>query len=161
MIMKQGVIFIHLLVIQGVFGTTWERYEGKRCSQDQGSALELTGSQDGKYSLNKCKQQCIDTPGCAGTMRLSKMEKRKHQCYLIGPARMDACLEQPDGVPCSDDGARCCSGMCTEGSKLGEKGCTMRYESVKGPGAAWTEEDISITRERVFAMISPVEEDKI
>ena len=32
---------------------------------------------------------------------------------------------------------------------------------MKGPGAAWTEEDISITRERVFAMISPVEEDKI
>jgi len=165
-----------LVILQGVLGVEWERYEGKFCSSSKGSTLEITGWGDGSYSLDDCKQQCLDNPDCAGTMRYASAETKKNKCFLRGATDIDECkdsknwimfimkeecLEQPDGVPCSDDGAKCCGGRCTKGSELGGKGCTMQYESVKGPGAAWSEEDISITRERVFAMISPEEADKL
>jgi len=170
-------LILNVAVIQGVFSVTWERYEGKKCNEKHGSITELTGDQDPKYSLADCKQQCLDTSGCMGTGRAIRKEDKTYECYLIGNLKnidncmdtdkwvtfvlKDECQENPDGVPCSDDGARCCGGRCTAGDKLGGKGCAMRYQSVKGPGAAWSDEDIAITRERVFAMISPEEQDKI
>ena len=79
-------------------GVEWERYEGKFCSSSKGSTLEITGWGDGSYSLDDCKQQCLDNPDCAGTMRYASAETKKNKCFLRGATDIDECKDSKNWI---------------------------------------------------------------